>query len=144
MGRIVVEPDLSLKHYPEIFVAGDQAHFSHQTGKPLHGIAPVALQQGRFIAKNILKELEGKPREKFHYIDKGQLATIGRNNAVLEIGRLKLGGFLAWMVWLFIHIYYLIGFKNKFVVLFQWASSYLTYQKGARLIVSHDWRFYKK
>jgi NADH dehydrogenase len=143
MGRIVVEPDLSLKHYPEIFVAGDQAHFSHQTGEPLHGIAPVALQQGRFIAKNILKELEGKPRGTFHYIDKGQLATIGRNNAVLEIGKLKLGGFLAWMVWLFIHIYYLIGFKNKFVVLFQWASSYLTYQKGARLIVNHDWRFYK-
>ena len=144
MGRIVVEPDLSLKHYPEIFVAGDQAHFSHQTGEPLHGIAPVALQQGHFIAKNILRELEGKPREAFHYIDKGQLATIGRNNAVLEIGRLKLSGFLAWMVWLFIHIYYLIGFKNKFVVLFQWASSYLTYQKGARLIVNHDWRFYKK
>jgi len=144
MGRIVVEPDLSLKHYPEIFVAGDQAHFSHQTGEPLHGIAPVALQQGHFIAKNILRELEGKPRETFHYIDKGQLATIGRNNAVLEIGRLKLSGFLAWMVWLFIHIYYLIGFKNKFVVLFQWAFSYLTYQKGARLIVNHDWRFYKK
>jgi NADH:quinone reductase (non-electrogenic) len=143
MGRIVVEPDLSLKHYPDIFVAGDQAHFAYQTGEPLHGIAPVALQQGRFIAKNILKELEGKPREKFHYIDKGQLATIGRNNAVLEIGKLKLGGFLAWMIWLFVHIYYLIGFKNKFVVLFQWASSYLTYQKGARLIVNHDWRFYK-
>jgi NADH:ubiquinone reductase (H+-translocating) len=143
MGRIVVEPDLSLKHYPEIFVAGDQAHFSHQTGKPLQGIAPVALQQGRFIAKNILRELEDKPRKKFHYIDKGQLATIGRNNAVLEIGRLKLGGFWAWILWLFVHIYYLIGFKNKFVVLFQWASSYLTYQKGARLIVNHDWRFYK-
>jgi NADH dehydrogenase len=143
MGRIVVEPDLSLKHYPEIFVAGDQAHFSYQTGEPLHGIAPVALQQGRFIAKNILKELGGNPREKFHYIDKGQLATIGRNNAVLEIGRLKLGGFLAWIIWLFVHIYYLIGFKNKFVVLFQWASSYLTYQKGARLIVNHDWRFYR-
>jgi NADH dehydrogenase len=143
MGRIVVEPDLSLKHYPDIFVAGDQAHFAYQTGEPLHGIAPVALQQGRFIAKNILKELEGKPREKFHYIDKGQLATIGRNNAVLEIGKLKLGGFLAWMIWLFVHIYYLIGFKNKFVVLFQWASSYLTYQKGARLIVNHDWRFYR-
>ncbi|HSQ84831.1 MAG TPA: quinol oxidase, partial [Desulfobacterales bacterium] len=144
MGRIVVEPDLSLKHHPEIFVAGDQAHFSYQTGEPLHGIAPVALQQGRFIAKNILKELDGNPREKFHYIDKGQLATIGRNKAVLEIGRLKLGGFLAWMIWLFVHIYYLIGFKNKFVVLFQWASSYLTYQKGARLIVNHDWRFYEK
>ncbi len=143
MGRIVVEPDLSLKHYPEIFVAGDQAHFSYQTGKPLHGIAPVALQQGRFIAKNVLKELEGKPREKFHYIDKGQLATIGRNNAVLEIGRLKLGGFWAWIIWLFVHIYYLIGFKNKFVVLLQWAYSYLTYQKGARLIVNHDWRFYR-
>ena len=143
MGRIVVEPDLSLKHHPEIFVAGDQAHFSYQTGEPLHGLAPVALQQGRFIAKNILKELDGNPREKFHYIDKGQLATIGRNKAVLEIGRLKLGGFLAWMIWLFVHIYYLIGFKNKFVVLFQWASSYLTYQKGARLIVNHDWRFYR-
>jgi NADH dehydrogenase len=143
MGRIVVEPDLSLKHYSEIFVAGDQAHFSYQTGKPLHGIAPVALQQGRFIAKNVLKELEGKPREKFHYIDKGQLATIGRNNAVLEIGRLKLGGFWAWIIWLFVHIYYLIGFKNKFVVLLQWAYSYLTYQKGARLIVNHDWRFYR-
>ena len=143
MGRIVVEPDLSLKQYPEIFVAGDQAHFSYQTGKPLHGIAPVALQQGRFIAKNVLKELEGKPREKFHYIDKGQLATIGRNNAVLEIGRLKLGGFWAWIIWLFVHIYYLIRFKNKFVVLLQWAYSYLTYQKGARLIVNHDWRFYR-
>jgi NADH dehydrogenase len=143
MGRIIVEPDLSLKHYPKIFVAGDQAHFSHQTGKPLNGIAPVALQQGRFIAKNILKELGGKPRDKFHYIDKGQLATIGRNNAVLEIGRLRLGGFWAWIIWLFVHIYYLIGFKNKFVVLLQWASSYLTYQKGARLIVNHDWRFYR-
>lgn len=144
MGRIIVEPDLSLKHYPEIFVAGDQAHFSHQTGKPLHGIAPVALQQGRFIAKNILKELAGKPRGQFHYIDKGQLATIGRNKAVLEIGRLKLSGFWAWMIWLFVHIYYLIGFKNKFVVILQWAYSYLTYQKGARLIVNHDWRFYRK
>lgn len=143
MGRIVVEPDMSLKHFPEIFVAGDQAHFSHQTGEPLHGIAPVALQQGRFIAKNILKELEHKPRERFHYIDKGQLATIGRNNAVLEIGRIKLGGFWAWIIWLFVHIYYLIGFKNKFMVLLQWAYSYLTYQKGARLIVNHDWRFYK-
>lgn len=143
MGRIVVEPDMSLKHYPEIFVAGDQAHFSHQTGKPLHGIAPVALQQGRFIAKNILRDLKNKPREDFHYIDKGLLATIGRNKAVLEIGRLKLGGFWAWMIWLFVHIYYLIGFKNKFVVLLQWASSYLTYQKGARLIVNHDWRFYR-
>lgn len=143
MGRIVVEPDLSLKHYPEIFVAGDQAHFSHQTGKPFPGIAPVALQQGRFIAKNILKALERQPREKFYYVDKGQLATIGRNNAVLEIGRLKISGFWAWIIWLFVHIYYLIGFKNKFVVLLQWAYSYLTYQKGARLIVSHDWRFYR-
>jgi NADH dehydrogenase len=93
MGRIVVEPDMSLKHYPEIFVAGDQAHFSHQTGRPLNGIAPVALQQGRFIAKNILKELGGSSRDKFYYIDKGQMATIGRNNAVLEIGR-GLSGYL--------------------------------------------------
>jgi NADH dehydrogenase len=144
MGRIVVEPDLSLKHHPEVFVAGDQAHFSHQTGEPLHGIAPVALQQGHFIAKNIMRELEGNPRENFHYNDKGQLATIGRNNAVLEIGRLKLSGFWAWIIWLFVHIYYLIGFKNKFVVFLQWTYSYLTYQKGARLIVNHDWHFYGK
>ena len=144
MGRIIVEPDLSLKKYPEIFIAGDQAHFSYQTGKPLPANAPVALQQGRFIAKNILKEIAGKTREKFHYIDKGHVAAIGRNKAVLEIGHLKLGGFWAWIIWLFVHIYYLIGFQNKFMVFMQWAFSYLSYQKGARLVVDKTWQFYTK
>lgn len=144
IGRIIVEPDLSLKNFPEIFVAGDQAHFVHQTGNPLSPIAPVALQQGRFIAKNILKEISGKPRENFHYINKGQLSTIGRNKAVLEFGHIKLGGFWAWIIWLFVHIYYLIGFKNKFIVLVQWAFSYLSYRKGARLVVDKTWQFFNK
>lgn len=141
MGRIIVEPDLSLKNFPEIFVAGDQAHFVHQTGNPLSPIASVALQQGRFIAKNILREMSGKPRKKFYYINKGQLSTIGRNKAVLEIGHVKLGGFWAWIIWLFIHIYYLIGFKNKFMVFVQWAFSYLSYRKGARLVVDKPGSF---
>ncbi|MFO7558216.1 MAG: NAD(P)/FAD-dependent oxidoreductase [Desulfobacterales bacterium] len=144
IGRIIVEPDLSLKKYPEIFIAGDQAHFSHQTGKPLPANAPVALQQGRFIAKNILKELAGKTKKKFHYIDKGHLAAIGRNKAVLEIGYFKLGGFWAWIIWLFVHIYYLIGFQNKFMVFVQWAFSYLSFKKGARLVVDKKWQFYSK
>lgn len=144
MGRVFVEPDLSLKNHPEIFVAGDQAHFSHQIEKPLEAIAPVALQQGRFIAKNILREIQGKSRRVFQYSDKGQLATIGRSKAVLEISELKLRGLLAWLAWLFVHIYSLIGFKNRLFVLLQWAFSYLTYQKGARLIVNKSWRFYDK
>lgn len=144
IGRIIVEPDLSLKKYPEIFIAGDQAHFFHQTGKPLPANAPVALQQGRFIAKNILKELAGKTKKKFHYIDKGHLAAIGRNKAVLEIGYFKLGGFWAWIIWLFVHIYYLIGFQNKFMVFVQWAFSYLSFKKGARLVVDKTWQFYSK
>jgi NADH:quinone reductase (non-electrogenic) len=142
MGRIFVNKDLSLKNHPEIFVAGDQAHFSKQTGESLPAIAPVALQQGRFIAKNILRELKGQSRKEFQYFDKGKMATIGRSKAVLEIGKLKLSGRLAWVAWLFVHIYYLIGFKNRLVVLLQWAFSYTTYHRGARLIVHKDWRFY--
>jgi len=143
MGRIIVEPDLSLKKNPEVFVAGDQAHFSYQTGIPLPGIAPVALQQGKFIAKNILREIKGQQRVIFKYFDKGHMATIGRRKAILQIGKVQLSGPIAWLVWLFIHIYYLIGFKNRAFVLFQWAYSYVTFRKGARLIVNKNWRFYK-
>ncbi|MCK4794659.1 MAG: NAD(P)/FAD-dependent oxidoreductase [Desulfobacteraceae bacterium] len=143
MGRIIVEPDLSLKKNPEVFVAGDQAHFSYQTGIPLPGIAPVALQQGKFIAKNILREIKGQQRVTFKYFDKGQMATIGRRKAILQIGKVQLSGLIAWLVWLFIHIYYLMGFKNRVFVLFQWAYSYVTFKKGARLIVNKSWRFYK-
>ena len=143
MGRIIVEPDLSLKKNPEVFVAGDQAHFSYQNGIPLPGIAPVALQQGKFIAKNILREIKGQQRVTFKYFDKGQMATIGRRKAILQIGKVQLSGLIAWLLWLFIHIYYLMGFKNRVFVLFQWAYSYVTFRKGARLIVNKSWRFYK-
>ncbi len=138
-GRVIVQPDLSLERHPEVFVIGDQCHFD-QDGKPLPGLANVAMQQGRFAAHTIRRELEGRPRSKFRYIDKGQLATIGRSRAVAEIWKLQFGGFSAWMIWLFVHIYYLTGFKNRLFVVFQWAISYLTYRRGARLIVGPDWR----
>jgi NADH dehydrogenase len=134
--RILVQPDLSLKNYPEVFVAGDQAHTEGEDNKSLPALAPVALQQGQCIAKNIIREIRGKNRKPFTYIDKGQLATIGRRSAILEIGRLSLSGFMAWLVWLLVHIYYLIGFKNKLFVLMQWTSAYITFKKGARLIVN--------
>ncbi|MFN2366743.1 MAG: NAD(P)/FAD-dependent oxidoreductase [Desulfurivibrionaceae bacterium] len=143
-GRIIVEPDLSQGEYPNIFVAGDLANFSHQTGRPLPGLAPVALQQGRFIAKNILREIEGNPRQNFAYRDKGQVATIGRGRAVVEMGKLKTGGFFAWLLWLIVHIYYLTGFKNRLFVIMNWALSFLTFRRGARLIVSKEWRFYER
>jgi NADH dehydrogenase len=139
-GRVIVRPDLSLEGHPEVFVIGDQCRFDHQNGQPLPGLAPVAMQQGRFAARMIRDDLAGRPRSKFHYADKGQLATIGRSRAVADIWKLHFGGFLAWMAWLFVHIYYLTGFKNRLFVVFQWAISYLTYRRGARLIVGHDWR----
>src|SRR5262245_23291899 len=139
-GRVSINPDMSVPGYPNVFVAGDQSVFVHQTGKPLPGTAPVAMQQGRYIARTILAELKGMPRKPFHFVDKGQLATIGRSKAVLEIGSFKLGGWLAWVAWLIIHIYYLTGFKNRLLVVLQWAWSYLTFGRGARLIVGKEWR----
>ena len=141
-GRVIVEPDLSVAGHENIFAAGDQANFSHQTGASLPGVAPVALQQGKFIAKNILRELDGKPRESFSYLDKGQMATIGRGRAVVETGKVRFGGFFAWLTWLVIHIYYLTEFRNKLAVMFNWAWSYLTFRRGARLIVNREWRSY--
>ena len=139
-GRVIVQPDLSLEGHPEVFVIGDQCRFDHQDSKPLPGLANVAIQQGRFAAHTIRREQEGRPRSKFHYVDKGQLATIGRSRAVAEIWKLQFGGFSAWMIWLFVHIYYLTGFKNRLFVVFQWAISYLTYRRGARLIVGPGWQ----
>jgi NADH dehydrogenase len=138
-GRAVVGPDLSIKGHPNVFVIGDQCHFEEQPGQPLPGLAPVAMQQGRFVGRMILNDLAGRPRSQFHYANKGQMATIGRSRAVAEVGKLRLGGFLAWVAWLVVHIYYLTGFKNRFFVVVQWALSYLTYRRGARLIVSKDW-----
>lgn len=134
-GRVIVEPDLSVKGYPHVFVAGDQARFVHQTGAPLPGTAPVAMQQGRYIGRTILDEAQGRPRRPFHFSDKGQMATIGRSRAILEIGALRLTGFPAWVMWLVVHVYYLTGFKNRLLVVLQWAWSYLTFGRGARLIV---------
>ncbi|MCH9655676.1 MAG: NAD(P)/FAD-dependent oxidoreductase [Planctomycetes bacterium] len=139
-GRVIVEPDLSLEGYPNVFVAGDQASFTHQTGEPLPGTAPVALQQGKYIGKTIRQELKGKPRSNYYFHDKGQMATIGRSRAIVEIGRFKIAGFIAWVVWLVVHIFYLTGFKNRILVVMQWAWSYLSFRRGARLIVDRDWK----
>ena len=141
-GRVIVETDLSVKGYPHIFVAGDQASFTHQTGKPLPGTAPVAMQQGQYLAQIIRHELAGHSRKPFHFVDKGQMATIGRSRAVVEVGRFKLSGFFAWMMWLVVHIYFLTGFKNRLLVVLQWAWSYLSFRRGARLIVNKEWRFH--
>jgi NADH dehydrogenase len=137
-GRVKVEADLCLPGHPEIFVIGDLAHCAHQDGKPLPGLASVAIQQGRYVGKAIRQRLQGKTPPKFHYLDKGNLAIIGRNAGVADFGRVHLDGFLAWLAWLFVHIYYLIGFDNKFLVLFQWAWNYMTRKRGAQLITGRD------
>jgi len=139
-GRAIVSPDLSAAGHPRVFIAGDQARHTHQTGKPLPGTAPVAMQQGRYLARTIVRDLNGEPREPFRFVDKGQMATIGRSKAILEIGSLRLHGFPAWVAWLAVHIYYLAGFEHRFLVVLQWAWSYLTFGRGARLIVGKEWR----
>lgn len=139
-GRVKVRNDLSLKGNPNVFVAGDQASFVGKDGKTLPGTAPVAMQQGKFIAKTILRELDSIPRKSFQYLDKGQMATIGRKKAIVEVRGLKFGGFLAWLAWLFIHIFYLSGFKNRVIVLIQWGYSYFSFARGARLIINRNWR----
>jgi len=134
-GRVLVEPDLSVPGHPEAFVIGDLAAFVHQdNGDPLPGLAPVAIQQGRTAARNAWRRLTGCPTERFRYRDKGNIATIGRASAVAVIRRFQLSGFIAWLGWLLVHIFFLIGFRNRFVVLFEWAWAYVTHQRGARLI----------
>jgi NADH dehydrogenase len=137
-GRIAVQPDLTLPHHPEIFVIGDLANFSHQTGKPLPGVAPVAMQQGRYAADLIQRRLRGKTLPDFHYRDSGSMATIGRAAAVVDLGWLRFNGFLAWVVWLFIHLVYLIQFSNRLLVLIQWAGNYFTRNRSARLITGQN------
>ena len=140
--RIFVEEDLSIPGFPNAFVIGDQAHFHHGTEHPLPGVATVAIQQGDFLGKMIKKELKGKERSAFRYFDKGKMATIGKSKAILEVGRLRMSGRLAWYAWLLVHIYYLSGFKNRIFVLFQWSWSYFSFRRGARLIVNKQWRSY--
>lgn len=133
-GRIIVEPDLSIKNHPSIFVVGDLANFPHQGERPLPGIAPVAMAEGQYVAKLIQAQKAGKTIAPFKYIDKGSLAVIGDNHAVADLGFVKLSGFLAWFVWVFAHVYYLIEFDNKLVVMLQWGWNYFTRGRGARLI----------
>jgi NADH dehydrogenase len=133
-GRALVEPDLSIPGHPEVFVIGDLAIFLHQTGHPLPGLSPVAMQQGRAAARNILRSLAGQPRRSFRYRDKGTMAVIGRAAAVAELAGLRFSGRTAWLLWCFVHIFYLIGFRNRVIVMIEWAWAYASYQRGARLI----------
>lgn len=133
-GRVAVNPDLSLPGHPEVFVIGDLATLKDENGKMLPGVAPVAMQEGKATAENIAAELRGEPRKSFHYFNKGNLATIGRAAAVAEFGKIHVSGFVAWLAWLFVHVFFLIGFRNRILVMVQWAWSYFTFERGARLI----------
>lgn len=135
-GRVDVEDDCSVPGHPEIFVVGDLAHIE-QDGRTLPGVAQVAIQSGRHVARAIRADLKGRARRPFRYTDKGSLATIGRNAAVADFGRLRFGGFIAWLLWVFVHIIYLIGFRNRILVLMQWAWAWLSYHRGIRLITGH-------
>ncbi|HYR22174.1 MAG TPA: NAD(P)/FAD-dependent oxidoreductase [Chthoniobacterales bacterium] len=134
VGRVIVNKDLSIPDHPEVQVIGDLANFSHQTGQPLPGVSPVAMQQGRHAARNILAMIEGGAPQRFWYFDKGSMATIGRNKAVADLKLIHLSGMPAWLAWLFVHVIFLVGFRNRLAVLFQWAWAYFSFNKGARLI----------
>lgn len=133
-GRVIVDPDLSVPGHPGIFVAGDLASFSHQTGQPLPGVAQVAKQEGAHAAANVARLIAGQPTTPFRYIDPGNMATIGRNAAIADFGFLRVSGYLGWLIWLFVHILFLIGFRNRVSVMLQWAVAYFTYQRSVRLI----------
>jgi len=132
-GRVPVAPDLTVPGAPGVFVIGDLASLQ-QDGRPIPGVAPAAIQMGRHAARNIVRAVRGKPLRPFRYRDKGSLATIGRAAGVADFGRVRLSGIVAWLAWLFVHIFFLIGFRNRFLVLFEWAWTYATYERGARLI----------
>jgi NADH:ubiquinone reductase (H+-translocating) len=134
VGRVIVNDDLTIPGHPEVQVIGDLASFSHQTGNPLPGVSPVAMQQGRHAARNILAMIGGGRPQRFWYWDKGSMATIGRNKAVADLNVVHLSGLPAWLAWLFVHVIFLVGFRNRLAVLFQWAWAYFTFNKGARLI----------
>jgi NADH dehydrogenase len=132
-GRVRIQADLGLPGHPEVQVIGDLASLE-QDGKPVPGLAPAAMQMGRHAARNIERAIAGRPAQAFHYLDKGTLATVGRARAVAERGNIRMAGFFAWVAWLLVHLFFLIGFRNRFVVLFEWAWVYLRNERGARLI----------
>jgi NADH dehydrogenase len=134
-GRVIVEDDLSIPGHPELFVIGDLSSFTHQGGNPLPGVAPVAMQQGSYVARLIQRRLAGREKPAaFHYFNKGNLATVGRNRAVAEFGRLHISGFPAWFTWVFVHLMYLVEFENRLLVFTEWVYNYVTRNRGARLI----------
>jgi NADH dehydrogenase len=133
-GRVIVNDDLTIPGHPEVQVIGDLANFTHHGGKPLPGVSPVAMQQGRHAARNIVAMMDDRKPQRFRYWDKGSMATIGRNKAVADLNFMHLSGLPAWLVWLFIHIIFLVGFRNRIAVLMEWAWAYVTFNKGARLI----------
>jgi NADH dehydrogenase len=133
-GRVVVSSDLSIPNHPEVFVIGDLASFKDSKGNMLPGVAPVAMQEGAAAARSIVDDLNRRPRRDFKYLDKGSLATIGRAAAVAQFRKLHVSGYPAWLAWLFVHIFFLIGFRNRLIVMIQWAWSYFTYERGVRLI----------
>jgi NADH dehydrogenase len=133
-GRVRVQPDCSLPAHPEAFAIGDMAALTDANGVAVPGLSPAAMQEGRHVARMIVRSMRGEAREPFVYRDKGTMATIGRSRAIAQTKRTKLSGLLAWLAWLVVHLFYLIGFRNRFVVLFSWAWSYFTYGRGARLI----------
>ncbi len=137
-GRVVVEPDLTVPGHPEIFVIGDLANFSHETGKPLPGVAQVAMQGGVYAARLIEKRLRGETLGAFHYVNKGEMATIGRAAAVADLRGLRFSGFPAWLLWLFIHLLYIVEFQSRLLVLLQWAWNYFTFNRAARLITGKN------
>ena len=134
VGRVMVDEDLSVPGHPAIFVAGDLAGFTHQGGQQLPGVAQVAKQQGAHAARNVLRRIGQQPTLAFHYRDPGNMATIGRAHAIADFGWARFSGFVGWLLWLFVHILFLIGFRNRLSVLLQWGASYLTYQRSVRLI----------
>ncbi|HEY2113540.1 MAG TPA: NAD(P)/FAD-dependent oxidoreductase [Candidatus Angelobacter sp.] len=133
-GRVIVQPDLTVPGHPEVFVTGDLASARRHNGQPVPGVAPAAIQMGKFAARQIKRAVAAQPRETFEYLDKGSLATIGRSRAVADFGKLHISGYFAWLAWLFIHLLFLIGFRNRLFVLSEWAWAYLTYNHSARLI----------
>ncbi|MDP2320001.1 MAG: NAD(P)/FAD-dependent oxidoreductase [Acidobacteriota bacterium] len=137
-GRVNVDPDLTVPGHAGVFVTGDLANFPHQTGKPLPGVAQVAKQQGTHAARNIARLMRGEATRPFRYFDPGNMATIGRANALADFGWLQVSGFAGWLLWLFVHILFLIGFRNRVSVLLQWAAAYLTYQRSVRLITRNE------
>lgn len=133
-GRVFVEPDLSIPGFKNIFVIGDMAALKQENGEPVPGLSPAAMQMGRLTAKNILRDLKGEPRENFRYVDKGTMATIGRSKAIADVQGWHFTGFIAWLMWLFLHVIFLIGFRNRIYVLMEWFWAYLSRERSARLI----------